>query len=237
MKKKKNIFYIKILILCFLIFIGIFILIKISQFVFFRYFSIQDIITFQKDIELSYLKGKNIFSINLKSIFDKLSEDYPQYRIKQIRIQLPNQLLIKSERRLPVAYVRLYRNFALDDEGVLFFDPESVAELPVIYGLETKLNYIKSGYRPRIKELHKALQLIHEFNRRDEFKKYKIKRINLENSFSLTFFIDGIEVRVSERIPESMGLLKAILFKLNGETQKISYIDLRFKEPIIKYEK
>ncbi|MCX7661766.1 MAG: cell division protein FtsQ/DivIB [Candidatus Omnitrophica bacterium] len=235
MKNKKNVFYFRILVIGIFIFIGVFILNKILRFVFAsEYFNIKYIITSQRDIQLDYLKGRNIFSLDLKAIFERLTADYPQYKIVRISIQPPNNLVVKSERRIPLAYVRLYRDFVIDSEGVLFYPLEFIPDLPVIYGLESKVGYVKSGQKIKINQLNLALQLIQSFKQIEQIRRYKLRRINLE-SFGLTFYMDNIEVKVGDNIQEGLKLLIAILPRL--DLVKVDYIDLRFKEPTVKYEK
>jgi cell division septal protein FtsQ len=235
MKNKIKILPIKILILFILLSAIIFILFKFISTS--EYFRIQYIITSEKDIRLDYLKGKSIFGINLKLVFERLIVDYPQYRIIRIGIQPPNCILVRAEKRRPIAYVRLYRDFAIDSEGVLFNVNEFNPDLPIVLGLENKLGYVKSGYKPKLRELQLVIKLIEEFNKIEKFKNFKIRNIKVESSFCLSFFIDNIEIKIDERIPEGLNLLLVVLSQLKDELDKVSYIDLRFKEPLVKYER
>ena len=235
MKNKIKISPIKILILCIFLSAIIFILFKFISTS--EYFRVQYIITSEKDIRLDYLKGKSIFGINLKSVFERLNTDYPQHRIIRIGIQPPNCIVVKAEKRRPIAYVRLYRDFAIDSEGVLFNVNEFSPDLPIVLGLENKLGYVKSGYKPKLKELQLVIKLIEEFNQIESLKKFKIKKIKVETSFCLSFFMDNIEIKIDEKIEQGLNLLLVVLSQLKDELEKVSYIDLRFKEPLVKYER
>ena len=237
MVKRRKLFYLKITILCFLFLGGIFLILRLSRFISgLKYFSVEEIVTPDKEMELNYLKGRSIFSLNLKNIFDKLDEEFPDYRIINVRVQLPNRLLINAYKRKPIAYVRLYRDFALDQEGRLFRAKEFEEDLPIIVGLENKIRDIKSSKKQTIKELQLAIQLIQEFNKNQQLKNYRLRKINAETSFGLSFLMDNIEVKIGERINAGLNLLLIILSQLKPEVDKIAYIDLRFKDPVVRYE-
>src|SRR5512143_4009257 len=88
------------------------------------YFRINEVITGQPvSVNLSHLKGQNIFAVDLRAEAQHLSALYPAYRkIRLVRI-LPNRVFVDFMLRQPVACVRLYKNFSVDDECVLFEAP------------------------------------------------------------------------------------------------------------------
>jgi hypothetical protein len=152
---------------------------------------------------------------------------------------LPNCILADFKRRKAVAYVKLYRNFLVDDEGVLFRpergDPNPV--LPVILGLETKIFGPKQGERPNIGELKLALDLIKERDKIKELRDYKIKEIDASSAMSLSFTVlENTEVKIGQDIKEKLRIFSSLLPHIRSDFNRIRYIDLRFKEPVIKYK-
>ncbi len=85
------------------------------------FFTIKDIFSNTYNLSnLSYLKGKNIFNLDLKEESKYISGVYPDYRKVRIIRVLPNRLYIDFVKRNPQAYVKLYRFFCVDSDLVLF---------------------------------------------------------------------------------------------------------------------
>jgi hypothetical protein len=222
------------------------------------YFKITEIVTRQANLaQLSYLKGKNIFSLNLKEESGYLLNAYPDCsRVRLVRI-LPNRIFVDFIRRKPIALVKLYRYFAVDDEGVFFLteDKPEELELPVISGLETKIFGPKPGKRFNTKELLVALSIIKEVGGNNLLKDYKIKRLDLSNLSDASIFISlpprqqdyskgrlakkaggVLEVKISQsNIKDKINIFAGLISQLNKDLSNIAYIDLRFREPVIKY--
>jgi len=220
------------------------------------YFKIKDIVTTETDkVDLSYLKGKNIFSVDLRNESRYISEFYPDYKkIKLVRV-LPNLIFVNFIKRKPVAFVKLYRYFALDEDGVLFYEsgrPEEL-ELPLILGLETKIFGPKPGRKYNIKELMLALGIIKEARENRVLKDYRIKTVDVTNLANTSFFIplpartldyskiqlaawpQVLEVKIGqEEIKDKLAMLADLISQVKGDLANIKYIDLRFKEAVIK---
>lgn len=207
------------------------------------YFEIKEIVASRGDkVGLSYLKGKNIFSIDLRKLSQYLARGYPNYRkIRLIRI-LPNRIYIDFTKRKAIALVNLYRYLAVDEEGVFFDIPEQLEtlDLPIILGLETKIFGPKAGKKYNIKELTLALNIIKELKLNRDSKDYKIKRIDVASLSNASFFLTGIEglqIKINEdNIKDKINLLAGLLIQTKDELPNIKYFDLRFKEPVIKFK-
>lgn len=221
------------------------------------YFQIKDIIVREADITgPTYLKGRNIFSVDLRSESRYLLETYPIYRkVKLVRV-LPNRIFVDFIKRNPIAFLKLYKYFALDEEGVLFYalsEPQEL-ELPVILGLETKIFGPKPGRRYNIKELALALNIIREVRANKILRNYKIKKIDVTNPAQTSIFIllqrqpldyskgqmlisveDLLEVKIGQDdIKDKVVILTGLITQEKFNLASIKYIDLRFKEPVIK---
>lgn len=220
------------------------------------YFTVKDIIIYDNNaIDLSYLKGENIFAIDLNKESRYLSEAYPNYRrISLVRI-LPNRLGVQCILRKPLAFVKLYRYFCIDEDSVLFDISEQLEEtqLPIISGLETKIFGPKSGKKYNIKELALALNIIKEIERNRALRDYKIKIIDVQLLSNASIFISPaliasnysadksttgskyLEVKIGQEEPQTkINILANLLTQAKNDISNIKYIDLRFKEPVIK---
>lgn len=245
MRRRKIVLLIKLIIPILIIFLGaLFIITALTRFLKTSdYFAIKDIIAGDEiTVDLSYLKGQNIFTVDLRKESRYLSVHYPVYsNVRLVRI-LPNRIFVNFIERKAVALVKLYRYFAVDEEGLLFDNAQQLQDgnLPLIYGLETKIFGPKSGTTYNIKELTFALHLINTFNSNRILRNYKIKNINVANPRCVLLFMGlgqnrELEIRLGEGdISKSMGILADIVNQGGSDLPNTKYIDLRFKEPVIK---
>ena len=257
MKKQRFNLPIKIITIIIIIFLASFFMISYTW-RFFRlleYFQIKKIIARGADAgEFNYLKGKNIFSVDLNHESGYILDSYPDCgKIKLIRV-LPDEIFIDFIKRKPIALVKLYRYFAIDDEAVLFYAKEDL-DLPIIVGLETKIFGPKPGRRYNIKELALVLGIIKEVNKNKVLKHYKIRKIDVANPVNTSIFIsypqimtdyskgrqkiisqEALEVKIGqEDIKDKIIILAGLIEQEKSELVNIKYIDLRFKDPVIKF--
>ena len=149
--------------------------------------------------------------------------------------------------RKPVALIKLYRYFAIDETGAIFYiQGEQLPELdlPVITGLETRLFGPKPGVRYNIKELNLALEILREAKRTHILKYYKIRKVDVSNAANSSIFIpiaqnitNDLEVKFgSNDITNKMAILAGLIINGKNDISGIKYIDLRFNEPVIKLQ-
>jgi len=249
---------IKIVTIAIIIFLASFFMISYIWRVFrlLGYFQIKEIIARGADAtEFNYLKGKNIFSVDLNYESGYILDSYPDCgKIKLVRV-LPDEIFIDFIKRKPLALVKLYRYFAIDDEGALFYAKEDL-DLPIILGLETKIFGPKPGRKYNIKELALVLSIIKEVNKNKILKHYKIRKIDVANPVNTSIFIshpqvmadyskgrqkiisqEAVEVKIGqEEIKDKIAILAGLINQEKSELVNIKYIDLRFKEPVIKFK-
>jgi len=221
------------------------------------YFTIKDVMSGEASrVDLSYLTGKNIFSLDLKKESAYILEAFPEYSdIKVIRV-LPSRIFVDFIKRRPVAFVKLYRYFALDKDGVLFYgtqEPQG-SGLPLVTGVETKIFGPKSGKKCDIKEIRLALNIIREARRNRILKNYKINKIDVASPDNASFFMpflqkaveypeaqapvapESLQIKIGQdNIKGKIILLGGLLGQVKNDLANIKYIDLRFKEPVIKF--
>jgi hypothetical protein len=219
-----------------------------------NYFKVKDILVSEgRQAEFVYLKGRNIFSINLAKEARYISELYPTYKNVRLIKVLPNRLFIDFIKRSPSAYIKLYRYLCVDDEQAVFDLPVEMGapDLPVILGLETKIFGPKSGKKYNIPELGLALNIIREFNNSRSLKGYRIKTLDASTNANISFLLLAanpsagqlplaqklIEVRIGQDdVKSRISILGTLLFPIKNDLTNIKYIDLRFKEPVIKFD-
>jgi cell division septal protein FtsQ len=219
------------------------------------FFAVKQVFVRNSSESFEYLKGRNIFSLDLNNESAKALLSCTNCRkVRFLRI-LPNCVLIDFLKRQPVALVKFHKNYAIDQRGV-FFNPVGTAEeagLPVIYGLETKIFAPKPGVKYKRPEIDLALSIIREFKASKALRAFALKIIDVASLQSAGLFVllpgqaadytklipqlewIGFEVRIGEgSIKQKLMILGGLLTQTDKEWINIKYIDLRFKEPVIK---
>ncbi len=250
MKKQKIKFSIKLIFIILIVLIGIFTVRVVSENLKNApFFKITDIIMKENNsLNLSYLKGRNIFSVDLNKEGRRLALSLANYKkIRFIRV-LPNRLFVDFIKRRPFAYVKLYRYFCVDDDGLLFDEPKDAFDpnLAVILGLDTKIFGPKAGTLYNNSELILALNILKEFKKNKVLGCYQIKTIDVTIPANAVMFLSlvqppglvdkgSFEVKIGQsNFVDKINILSSLLAQINNERTNIKYIDLRFKEPVIK---
>jgi cell division septal protein FtsQ len=214
------------------------------------YFKIKEIvyrtIDDAKEVVLSDLIGKNIFSIDLRKESNSILNSFSQYyKIRLVRV-LPDRLFVEFLRRKPLALLNQCRKFALDENGILFYFPgqPDELELPLILGLENKISHPKPGQRYNFKELTLVLDIIKAAQANKIIKNFKLKRVDVTNpaSTSVNFLQQEdlmlpilFTVKLGQgNIEDKLNILADLIVQGKNELGKIEYFDLRFKEPVVK---
>jgi len=219
------------------------------------FFAVKMVYARNSDQQFEHLKGRNIFSLNLAQEAWRAQLKCPDCRKVRFTRILPNSLVVDFLKRKPVALVKFYKNFAIDEQGVLFIPDVTTEELelPVIYGLETKIFAPQPGMSYKRPELVLALSIINEFKANKSFMGFTLKKINVGNPQNAGFFMLlprqivnsvlpasaaewlGFEVRTgANNLRQKMAILGGLVIQERKEWANIKYIDLRFKEPLIK---
>lgn len=211
------------------------------------YFRISEVITNEGNaVDLAYLVGENIFALDLSRESGYILEQNPVYRsVRLIRIP-PGRIFAYLVKRKPIAFVKLYRIFSVDADGVLFTVPQDleILDLPLVTGLETKIFGPKVGRKYNVKELVFALNTIKAFRFYKGLRSYRIKKIDVANLNNASVFVEialkaglpqWMEIKLGEDgLKSRMNILATVLTQARQDLPNIKYIDLRFKEPLIK---
>lgn len=230
-----------------------------------EYFQVKDIVSKETlNADLSYLKAKNIFTLDLPkeaAVIFRSCPDCSQVRLARV---IPNRIFVELVRRKPVAFIKLYRYFAVDEDSYIFsslsqpLDPNlsgGQASLPVITGLETRVFGPRPGRKYENKELSVALLILEEANRSRILRNYKIQRINIAGLDNITVQIpvsqaktsyagwkplektEFLEVKIGQgNIRDKLAIMSGLINQEKHNLNNIKYIDLRFNEPVIKFK-
>ncbi|MDD4895104.1 MAG: cell division protein FtsQ/DivIB [Candidatus Omnitrophica bacterium] len=257
MKKRKSSLPVKPLIIGAIVIIALVFTVRYAKHTLenLAYFKIKYIVVNgpEKAVDFSYLLGRGIFGVDLKKESRYISELYPAYKSVRLFKIMPDRLFIGFIARDPAAYVKLHRYFCVDNDMVLFDAPkgQEPQDLPVILGLERKIHGAMSGRRYNIKELSVPLNILKEVKSSNLLKEYKIKRIGAANPADISCFIGfagyaGKEAAKDSRLLEvkigqddtadKIHVLAGLLNQFNGDLNNIKYIDLRFKEAVVKFK-
>lgn len=208
---------------------------------------------------LERLKGRNILTLDLDALSRELSRIYPEYsRILLVKV-MPDRIFAEFVKRKPIAFVKLKKFYVLDEDGVLLDatgDPLE-SELPVVTGLENRISSIKPGRQYNVRDLNVALFILKEARSNKTLKDYKIKKIDVAVPSSTSLYIplqypvldyqkgknlsviESVEIRIGQdNLRRKLSLLGDLFLSANANKDlvNIRYIDLRFKEPVIKFK-
>jgi len=221
------------------------------------YYTVRDVYVHEgrrAPIDLSYLKGRNIFTVDLQREAVYIAQRYPTYKTVRLVRVLPNRLYAEFVARTPRAYVQLSRVYCVDDDLVLFDVPlpavpgGALPDLPVITGMASKIIGPKTGKQYPLKELWFAVNIVKEFKSLKGLNTLPLKRIEVPSGETATVFIPSLgvgtaagkspaplEVKLAcDDLNGKMRILDSLMTQLKDTRDTIKYIDLRFKEPVIK---
>ncbi len=224
------------------------------------FFKIKEIIINSNNgakIGFDYLKGRDIFTIDLEKEEDLALRIYPVCKTVKLIKVLPNRIFADFVIRKPIAYVRLYKYFHVDEDGILFEAPLGLEQfdLPVILGLDAKIFGPKKGQRCEVKELTAALKIIKNIRKNTAFSNLIIKKVDAADMGSISVFLvlpsatvndaggkvteplEVLEVKFGQGyINEKIDILGNLFVQGRNNLDNIKYIDLRFNDPVIKFK-
>ncbi|MCX5685978.1 MAG: cell division protein FtsQ/DivIB [Candidatus Omnitrophica bacterium] len=185
---------------------------------------------------LNLYKGRNIFTINLKSIVRFFEDAYPDAKEIRAYIVLPDKIVVSLRCRWPAAFLKGERAYIIDDEGYILSGmyTSSLKNLPVIEGISTRQGE-RVGRKFTSGNLKTALELLKEIKKAKFLTKYGVARISAQDPKNLSFFLaGGIEVRIgSENFKDRLKVLEKTIKDPRMVLDRIDYIDVRFEDAVI----
>ena len=172
----------------------------------------------------------------MTELSQQIKKDHPEIQKVKINRLLPNKLIVEIIERKAVGRIKVVnRHFPIDNKGLIL--PEiSDEDLPVITGCKGGLNEIEIGRPFRCRGLEEALALLKVFSISPVSKYLKIARIDVTNYRNLLLFTEGgLEVKMGRgNFAKKLELLDGVFPQLKADKRQLRYIDLRFKDVIIR---
>ena len=208
------------------------------------YFSIETVeassshrdFAFRDSSLMGSLLGRNIFTVSLPDLQEEISQKHPELLEASVSREFPNRIRIHVVPRLPVAHVQSGSSFLVDRDGVIlpYSNGSGLEKLPIIVGIQEKLEHSQVGYSLRSKTLTEALHFIAILNQLPELAQY-VRTIDVSDANALSFSTpEGLEVRMGRGdYQEKLKLFDRMRVKLKSQVGDIKYLDLRFDEPVI----
>lgn len=236
MKKRKLKFPFKIISIIILSLTAVFLLVFFSH----RYLTTSDYFEVKDSV---YFSGRNIFKIKLRQEAQKMSRIYPDYKKIVLRRVLPDRVVIDFEPRQAVALLRLSDDFYVDREGVLFRlsrQRQSNSQLPLIVGLGARIPNPRSGAKYNEEPLQAILEFINCLKEDRVLSEYiKIQQADLTNINDIILFTSvGCKINLGAigSLDKDLSILRRLISDIKPDLTTVEYIDLRFREPVVKYK-
>lgn len=211
------------------------------------FFKVKDIIIREgttirddRDNDLKFLIGKNIFSLDLKKNVQFIQSMYPAYRTARLVKFLPNQMCLDLMKRNAVACVNAQPPLYIDDRMIFFeaVDPSAARKLPLISGIDTTNRNFRPGMRTSHAGVIFAVRLIQQAKENKVLQRYNIERVVVHDAANASLYLSGpLEVRIGAgKLDDSLQILASLLNQVGNGVSNIEYIDLRFKDPVIRFK-
>jgi len=185
---------------------------------------------------LKDLKGKNIFKVNIRKLDRQIAQQYPY--IAQLRVvrQLPDRILILAKKREPLMQVYFKKKYlVLDTEGVALYYTLQPTGLPQVFGVPLERGWSFLGGHIRAQELSKIVDILNAFKVSAYLKRWRIHSVQAGNLSKIDLLI-GENMHVildQDDTQDKIELLQMLISANKIDLNKVKYIDLRFKEPVI----
>jgi predicted acetyltransferase len=172
--------------------------------------------------------GKNIFLADSESVRKMILEEYPQVASASLEKKFPEKLILKIEKRKPVA------NFCYSEEECYLIDEKGFS-FTDNFSSSSSLPFIFSQTPPDYRGIKKVLMINDAFQKKLGF---KILRFNFLPDRVTVVTKEGWEVYFDFKKDTGLDLIKLdLLFEKElpkKETKNLKYIDLRFSKVYYK---
>lgn len=228
------------------------------------YFLIREIycdpsLEFLKSSPLLSLKGKNLYSLDLRMVQKKLQAQYPEISHLRLLKRYPDRLLVVVQQRIAHAQVALHNaQVVVDEYGSILAINGPALQLPLISGSQFSELQPTMGATLKGDEFKIALRIVQEFANQADLNFYRLTHIHIDNPSEIFIYVfdprktdsdhetdskpkpkpiaqkEGLKIILdSENIREKMNLLAMVLAQAKNDLDDVKYVDLRFKEAIL----
>ena len=200
------------------------------------------------------IKGKSLFSLDIKSISSNLSKTHPGYKEIYVYREFPSSVVVEATKRIPFAQIKDRRYYPVDKEAVIINEGE-LKPLDGLIPLEIGeyRHSLRKGSNIKSEKLEQAFNLIDAL--RDQGLLEGNGQVKLINSSQLeaVYFIfaqkdsqeqdwslsEGIKIIVGKGdFGRKVKLFKDLISQeLKGKMSSVNYIDLRFKRVYMDFKR
>jgi len=189
--------------------------------------------------------GRNIFSVDLAQLSLEVMARPEVLRAEVVRI-LPGTLSIRAQKRLPFACLQTHTNgegWLISEDGMILkklTGPLSASgECKIQLEAFAASKLPSPGHYFPVKGFERAVEFYRAFMRAPLAEREKISRLSLDYLGNLTFYLaGGPAVKVGSRPLDLLSqFYKLAPFLEPAERQGIEYIDLQFKDVVVKRRK
>ena len=185
---------------------------------------------------LKDLKGTNIFKVDIKKIDRQITQRYPYISQLRVERQLPDRILILAKKREPLMQIYFRKKYLLlDTEGVALYFTLQPAGLPQVFGIPLERGGLFLGGHIRGQEIVKTVEILNSFKASPYLKRWRIHAVQAGNLSKIDLLV-GENMHVildQEDTQDKIELLQMLISANKIDLNKVKYIDLRFKEPVI----
>jgi cell division septal protein FtsQ len=193
-----------------------------------------------RNADFKDLIGRNIFSVDLKKHTQFIQSMYPAYRTARLVKFLPNQLCVDLMKRRAIACINTQPPLCIDGQKIFFESIDTATEkgVPVIIGLEAASKRFRSGTRCSHPGVLFAVRVLQEAKKSKTLQGYPIERVDIHDPEYVSLFFSGpLEVRIGQdKLEDTLQILGSLLIQIGNGVTNIEYIDLRFKDPVIRFK-
>jgi len=182
------------------------------------------------------LKGNNIFKVDIKKLDRQIAAQYPY--IAQLRVvrQLPDRILILAQKREPLLQIFFKKKYLLmDTDGVALYYTLQPACVPQVFGIPLDRRGLFLGGHIHGNEIMKTIEILNAFKGSAYLNKWRIHTVEAGNLSKIDLWV-GENMHVildQDDTQDKIGLLQMLISANKIDLNKVKYIDLRFKEPVI----
>ncbi|MBL7158270.1 MAG: cell division protein FtsQ/DivIB [Candidatus Omnitrophica bacterium] len=181
---------------------------------------------------LKMYKGRNIFEVDINMLASRIKTENPFIKYAIVKRVLPNRLEISVVERIPVALVKAREDYPVDADGMVLPSEVGDKQLIAISGVHSWA-IPEAGRKIVDRNLRTALALVKLFKEKSITDVRSIDTSDRRNAiFQLK---NGVEIKIgNEDFDPRLDMLKATLSRKGLDFENIRYIDLRFKDVVIK---
>lgn len=189
--------------------------------------------------EYLHSKAPNIFKINLKELSSYLQVQFVEIKKVTVERKLPNKIVIRIIEKEPLALINTdYGVVNIDKDGYVFIiSQKGENNYPIITGVDSSKIRLRRGIEdPKVKKVLGLISNIKAINSNllDEFSEFNINKSSQIRAYTTQ---RGAKICFGQDL--SLNVVKKLLAIISYAKQKenvIEYIDLRFKNIVVKFK-